>query len=1318
MTFNIADLTLDDVVSLLISGQTLQVAGGEEFSLPLADSRAILAFYNRDRRAYWNPDQDTTIREGEIDSVLAALDQTPAQRAAPVAVGNSIRKWQLVKVEAHRFRGLHRHCAENGADPRPFEFDLSAAATLFRGFNGAGKTSLISAMCWCLTGYGHRSQGLPAPLHDCIAVKVAGASGAEGNSSVFNIPAVVPVPTDKELIAVDGVPKTDTWVRLTFRSLIDGTEQVVERRLMADGKKTFKTTVTGLDQLGLSDLALQVGTLMPGVAAATRFDDKTTLSQAVSTLTGLRPLAHFGSRCERVHDRLTDKFPKQAKQDKTNAALAAAQQIQTLADLLKDGDGLPALDCVVVPTDAAPIAWQNGLVEAERRLKATEDQAASEAKQILGSLPLLSMEAEIKRFRDGLTSAQTCFSPAALKSLPSMQLSARLGAPEADWDAAETVIDNIEAEAKRVVENLAQAGRADRLRLYGLVASWHESVHPGQPFDECPVCYTDLTRPGAIPEDALLSQSVADALDQARKSDKALLRTAAEWERDALRALRERLPAELQPFAHAKVPDDLADIYVTALSEEVFAQQEFPAALRSMAAGIKELCRTAWKAGPQREALPGATIPAEIPDNEGLRAAITKVRRASNLARYRSANSEFAKAAMAAVLHSDKPEGELPANERSIAGQIGALKAYLDAVTVFVGIRHQLNQIKQTGEKWKAAGEKLERLERAAAAVEPFKRFPNLVHDQVTGLISALDSEAAGWANRMYKAQFLQAPSYAGLDPSKSNGLSLLAAHGSHRVEAHHVMNASALRAYLSAFVLALWQQIWARSGGISVMLMDDPQDLLDPSNIANLASTIPYLIDAGMNPVITSNDFGFIPAVEAFVKAHKPERRQSTDVHEFSAISTSKCTASLAPVADSVRLRCDQWQKTDPNDAALARAFVHPVRVRIETKLWDLLASDPAILRDPTLGDLLGKISNARNRGEQPFNEEPFKRLIDLPALKVGAPFRDAINKAHHGMADQISPAEADVVRQGFEEVFDAIDACWLAYARFMGRLPPEQAAAEVTGALAQPSPVSLTLASVPVIGRLAAREVGAAFSTVDDAAESFDLTSLGQISLFTLRAPTLGLVAFPGQTLIVSLTAEVRNGDFAIVQTPGRVYARRIGIDKSDPARIALETMPSSNSKAPPTHFVQRSSAVLSKIIGVLFDETTPQKSQDEAVPLAHSAILSGVTAAATVAGDSAFPVAVDSGHVLLGSAPDISLLEGRILAVLAKSDMYSADYVAYLKRLGKRMPGNHPVYYLENVGQSGEGEYVQLQSENGQVDDIPIVHSLWKVLGTTFR
>lgn len=1319
MAQRIADLTLDEVILHLIAGDALQVTGGTEFSLSSPDSRAILAFYNQDRRTYWNPEKDPTIQDGEIDLVLDALDTPHKAATASARPATTLQKWRLVKVVAHRFRGLHRHCAAAGADPHPFELELAAHASLFRGFNGAGKTSLVSAVCWCLTGYGHRSQGLPSVLHEPIQVQVR-ADGGDAKDKNFPLPVIVPIPTEAELLSVDGVPKVDTWVRLTFRSLIDDREVEVERRLERDGKRAFKTTATGLDKLGLPNLALQVGTLMPGIAAATRFDDKTTLSQAVSTLTGLRPLAHFGKRSERLHDRLANKYPKQASEGKTTCEITAGQQLQTLADLLKDGEGLPNLGCVVAPNDAKPDAWKGGLDEAENRLKAVETKAAADALLILGSLPPLTADADVLRFGTALTTAANCFSPAALKGLPSMQLSSKLGEMTAEHMAdAESVLQAIEAEAKALVAHLSDTARADRLRLYGLVAKWHEGIHPGEPLTDCPVCSRDLNQLGAIPQDALLDRSVAEALNQARTADAAMLKTAAEWERDAKQALRGRLPATVQLFAEQEVPDDLAVLYEAALSKEVFALTEFPAMLKKMAPGIAALCRAGWKDAPPRDPLPGASLPPEIPDNEGLRMAIKNVRRAVQLARYRAAHATFAKTAMTDVLRADKDETSLAANCRSIDGQLVVLKAYRDAATVFAGIRRQLAQIKETCEKWAKLKVRIEKLARAAKAVEAFVRFPSLVHDQVAGLIADLDTQASAWARLMYRPSFLQAPAYAGLDQMKSDTLSLLASQGGHLVEAHHIMNASALRAYLAAFVLALWQQIWSRTGGLSTILMDDPQDLFDPGNVANLAAAVPHMLATGMHPLIASNDFGFIPTIEAFVAAYQGgSGSYHCETWEFSPISASKCTASLASVADEARTRCQHWQKTDPNDTALARSFVYPVRVRIETKLWDLLASDPSALKDPTLNDLLGRIANARNRGERPFNEDPFQRLLDLPLLRAGAPFREVINKAHHGRADQISPVEADVVRQGYEDVFSAIDACWLSYARFMRRLAPEQAITEAQKTTSALTVVSLPSKPIAVVGRLAAREVGAALTSVEDAIETFDLASLGEVSLFTLRAPTLGLVAFPGQTLIVSTGADVKNGDFAIVQAQGKTYARRIGIDKADLSRIALETMPSANPHGPPTHFVQRSSTTLSKIIGVLFDETTPAKSQDEAVFLPGSPVLSQVVAAAVVSGDSAFPVALDRGHVLLGRPPDLSLLSGRILAVVAQADERSADYFAYLKRLGKPMPGTASVFYLENVGQSGEGEYVQFAAGGAApVAGIPIVQQHWKVLGSIF-
>src|SRR5882757_7313095 len=134
---NVAELTLDEVVESLVCGEPLQITEGETFEVLPEDSRRALAFYNQDRQAFWNPDKDTNILESEIDRLLDSLDRPLPVRSGTARTGPSIQKWRLARIEAHRFRGLHRHCAENGRDPEAFQFEIGSEVTLLRGFNGA-----------------------------------------------------------------------------------------------------------------------------------------------------------------------------------------------------------------------------------------------------------------------------------------------------------------------------------------------------------------------------------------------------------------------------------------------------------------------------------------------------------------------------------------------------------------------------------------------------------------------------------------------------------------------------------------------------------------------------------------------------------------------------------------------------------------------------------------------------------------------------------------------------------------------------------------------------------------------------------------------------------------------------------------------------------------------------------------------------------------------------------------------------------------------------------------------------------------------------
>ena len=104
---------------------------------------------------------------------------------------------------------------------------------------------------------------------------------------------------------------------------------------------------------------------------------------------------------------------------------------------------------------------------------------------------------------------------------------------------------------------------------------------------------------------------------------------------------------------------------------------------------------------------------------------------------------------------------------------------------------------------------------------------------------------------------------------------------------------------------------------------------------------------DHGMRPVITSNDHRFLAAVRDKLP------RQSTGSPSWHAllvnlISSSRLTASISPAVEEIFEREKDW-RDDENNAGKAQQFVSTVRLYIESRLWNLLATDPIVMHKPT---------------------------------------------------------------------------------------------------------------------------------------------------------------------------------------------------------------------------------------------------------------------------------------------------------------------------------------------------------------------------------
>ena len=340
-------------------------------------------------------------------------------------------------------------------------------------------------------------------------------------------------------------------------------------------------------------------------------------------------------------------------------------------------------------------------------------------------------------------------------------------------------------------------------------------------------------------------------------------------------------------------------------------------------------------------------------------------------------------------------------------------------------------------------------------------------------------------------------------------------------------------------------------------------------------------------------------------------------------------------------------------------------------------------VRHSPTLADLLNQLRGARNRGERPFDEMPFEKLLDHPALKSSASFYAIINKAHHRLAE-VTPYDAGEVDKAFEEVESLLRGCAASYARFMGRLTREDDELLLLDVPPPPLPARLVAVDIPVLGTLSAQSNASSLAVVDE--REHIARGVGTHRFVCDPCPNIGTLALIGQIAIVALDQDARDGDPVIAICGEKIYARRLCKDARDFSRTTLAADRSGTERVPPTLMLPRCKTRVMPIVGVLYDEAPMLDSRNEAVLVEHSSIISHQLVAAHVIDDSAHPVIRDGDIVLMEAVDDlvreaISTLEGWIVAVEVAGDSGS---FGFLKRIGNEVSPSLRIF--ESIGLNG--------------------------------
>jgi len=179
--------------------------------LPDERTRSALEWYRKKGAADGPPASASSMAKIWSMPFFWSRQKLPELPARP-ANANS-RRLRLKKLEAHRFAGLHKFGTPSAA-PENYVHEFTSPITLFEGRNGSGKTSLVNAIIWVLTGEMLRPQREPRSCED-FDCWVAAADGGDEHTT-HKLSPLTPMPNVDQYRPDQPWVPADTWVELTF----------------------------------------------------------------------------------------------------------------------------------------------------------------------------------------------------------------------------------------------------------------------------------------------------------------------------------------------------------------------------------------------------------------------------------------------------------------------------------------------------------------------------------------------------------------------------------------------------------------------------------------------------------------------------------------------------------------------------------------------------------------------------------------------------------------------------------------------------------------------------------------------------------------------------------------------------------------------------------------------------------------------------------------------------------------------------------------------------------------------------------------------
>lgn len=1234
-------MSLSEAITLLQTGKTLTWSKYKDhkagaITLDKPEQRRLLEFL-------LSRDSGDVAQGSEalFDGIVKAWENEaydPATSKEQTDNKSSSQSWRLDRVEASGFGGLTVFRGKT------FDLFVGGKNWCLEGQNGSGKTSLVSAILWALTGKRIREHEGPVDERG----ERAPVSNDE-NKTIGKWPPLAAYPATVEELG----HSVEVWVRLTFKAG-DGEIATAYRRMMSPPNGDAQIEEQIDDRVRAASRLVEIGVLMPARLTKIGFGNSSqSLFEAVKHLTGLDQLSDIADGCS-AFGAGNRKFMKYAKdqgiekyEERFGSSVTSAKQLAEEFDFkLPDPIALGEKGIDATLTAAAKKASESAgehLATLKSEIPVTIDTATTEGRAKIKNA-VATARGLVAQGAKAISLFQTW---KALTDAASDESFAKL--PSALQTARTDLAKGLEWHERQTADG--------KLRLKALAAQSFVTVEGND--SDCPLCTSPL--------DNEERRALAAELNDLKINAAAAERKIADVCRSIHETITALVPLAIRNSRAAIDAMDPVDAYSTAMIEKFVTDQPFLDILTGLAVSAKTIVKA------QTRALPHFSYAAFTPIN-GNPEVVTKLQREIHalerliaLVDWWRTNRRLFADAWSNLIGKKQDDDTFPLE--SVEGKLLVLEQALGHARPLDDLSKHLTSAATAASTWGKINAVQKTREEIAKALAPLKDMRLLVAAETASSIARLSGTINAICERIFLTERLTyEEAVIGRKEVNVTG----SFNPGMRIDAALVANTSWLRAILWSFVFALREETLQAMGfnPLPLVVLDDPQGTFDPRNKRKWAqelvryANMPSTDILGSQLILTTHERNFYQMMIDHEKF----------VAQQGLIGAVNKVSGVATVANGGELeRSFDAAKTN-NDDAGAREYIRNVRIYCEDLLKFMLRSVSNAIADMPLGELKDELIKLRDAHVAPYYGKAFDALIK--ALTGSIKAIQYINQSHHKNDATFGVAEAAVVKMYWDAtlldkihtafgVFDTFELYTgeprtFPWAKNVIEFPSGHRS-EVRAAKMQQTGVA---AAAKTDGR-----AGNGVVTIEEW-EAGENVILPNHEVFQLAAGTLDPVAGIGDLIIVSNYAKIKPRDLVIAVSGSALLARRHNRPENHSEIVVLTGQAVDPSMLPPPVIVQPDTN-FRKIVGTLFVAhllPTPSfESDKEFISVPSPNIIDQTLQGARlfgVQGRSAEPIALEGQYLITRANPvkadAAASLDGRLVVAIDE------DGARYFKRL----------------------------------------------------